>query len=501
MICEKCGTPLLNGKCPRCDQETIPSKKKKNYGMTIFAIMLSLISLGLLAGGFYIFTSPKTIVLQSITDWNSALKEATSTNSMLSKKIEDSDKVGVDFIYQIKFNSQLGFGLEDMNAHLFYNTNRKEELTQFFLDTSIGEENFLTLDTILKENTVYIQLKDIMDPYYFTSVPSSLSKGTSLSSLSVDETNQLIDIVTDDIRKMIQSEDLEKSTVNLNLGDQKKKTTKLTYHVTKQKLYQLLTSILEDVKKEDSLLTTFAEISNVKKDDFVKEIDQRIQSLKEDSKDSELFDYHVYYYGFNNIVMEEVTYQDLDIQYYKYANTKEIKIFDRVSQTNYFTFQSVKEKKQYKISGYLATYSYEGTYVEKEDNPSLNLEIHLNDTMTLMLFYSNQILNDNEQEITMTIGFKTPEIEMKKALELQGKIKYVFDESIDDSVLEGAVDLNDMTLEERNLIMERIQQNPFLSMLFSSLGFGNTVLDSGIDTGIDDDFLYDDFSVDSEFEM
>lgn len=506
MFCEKCGTPLLNGKCPKCDGEMVTTKQKKNYGMTIFAVLLSIISIGLLAGGFYLFTSPKTIVLQSITDWKNALKKVSSANSSLTNKMKESDAVGVDLSYQIQLNSQLGLGIDNMDAHLFYNSDQKEKLTQLSLDTSIGGENLLSLDTILKDSTVYVQLKDIMDKYYFTPIASTFSEEKSVTSLSDDEVNTLIDIVTDNMKKMIKSEDLEKSTVNLNLGDKEKKTTKITYHVTKQKVYQLLVSILEDVKKEDSLITTFAEISNTEKNDFVQKIEQSIQSLKDDSKDENLFDYHVYYYGFNNIVMQEIIYQELDVQYYKYSDTKELKIFDRNSQTNYFSFRGVKEKEQYKISGYLTTYSYEGTYVDKEKNPSLDLNIHLNDDMTLMLAFSNKVLNDNEQEFTMAIGFQTPEIEMKKAAELQGKIKYVYDESIDASVLDGAVDINEMTLEERNLIFERLQQNPFLSMLFSSIGFGGTDfiggtdLDSDVDMGIDDDFG-DDFSADYEFGL
>ncbi len=464
MYCEKCGALLVDGKCPNCDT-AVPSKKKRNVGMMVFAVLLSIISIGLLAGGFYLFTSPKTIVLQSITDWNSSLKKATSVDSTLSKKIEESDKLGMDLSYQLHFDTTLGLDIDDITAHMVYASEKNKKLAQLSFDSTIGDMDFLSLDAILKENTVYLKIKDIMDKYYFQELDSEMMESASYSALSVEDINQLIDIVTNNMKEMIDSENLDKTSETITLGEQEKKTTKITYHVTKTKMYQLIEAIFEDVKSEDSLVQNLAETLGITKEELIQMMDEDIQSMKKDTKEEDFFDYHVYYYGFNNIVMEEISDDEVALQYYHYDDTKEFHFFDKASQTNYLTVKSVKDKDTYQLSGYLTTYSFEGTYVEKEKESSLSLEIEVDDENTLMLNYTNRVVGDYERENTLSLGVKTSGVVIKNAVVLKGTVRFVFDQTIDTSVLEDAKDINLMTPEESALILEKMQQHPLFSMI------------------------------------
>lgn len=468
MNCEKCGSLLVNGKCPNCDVETELKKKGKNRNMAIFAVILSVISIGLLVGGFYMLSSPKTIVLQSISNWSKLLKEGTSSKeSKFLEKIASHDQVQLKENISFKADPMLELGFENMNINLLYNDDFKNKKSntnlQFLLD-----QNELDIDSFLANDKFYLNIKDIFDKYYYMDMEYT----SLIHDANKADSEKFIDIVFDAFKKEVNDQEFKKSKETISLGDKTKKTTKISYTVTYKKLYQVGINILNAIKEDKELM---ALMSNGQSEKEVKEqIDQLISIMESGKKEKEtvLFDYNVYYYGFNNIVMEEFDLEGTALQYYHYDQVDEIKVLDLASKNSYFTMKMEETKNETKISGFILTYPYQGSYVKKENSTTLKLSFDVGDGDQLTLDLEGKVEEDDnhyKEEMNLAIGGTDSGTRLDKVMELSLNMEYSFDQKMDTSVLDGATSFDAMTEEEQIKILEALETHPLLSSIFGKL--------------------------------
>jgi len=481
MNCEKCGALLVNGKCPNCDKETKSKKKTKNRNMAIFAVILSVISIGLLVGGFYVLSSPKTIVLQSISNWGNLLKEgASSKETKFLENITSHDQVQLKENISLKVDSILDLGFENADINILYNDDFKAKKSnmnlQFLLD-----QNQLDLDYFLMNDKMYMKLKDVFDKYYYT----DMEYVSFIHDANKVDSEKMIDIIFDALKNGVNDKDFKKSKETISLGDKTKKTTKISYNVTSKKLYQVGIDILTAIKNDKDLMALMS--NGQSKEEIASEIDQLISMLKQGLKEEEVhvFTYNVYYYGFNNIVMEEFDFDGTAFQYYHYDKIDEIKILDLASKNSYFTMKMEEEKNDTKISGFIVTYPYQGSYQKKDNSTTVKLSFDMGDGahLDLEMNGTNKESDNNYQEqIDIKIGGQENGTDLENMIQLSIKTEYSFDQKIDTSVTNGAVSFDAMTEEEQQNIWEALENHPIISPILDMFLESEEDGDDGLDS-------------------
>ncbi len=465
MYCEKCGASLIDGKCPNCEKgKETPKKRIKNRNMAIFAVILSVLSVGILVGSFFVLSSSKTIMFQSISNWNSLLKKSfTNEDNVLMEKIKSHDQVRLDESLSLTVDPSFDLGFEKASIKLGYNDDQKAKKSSFDLQLLL-DENELSLDGFLANNKLYLKIKDILEKYYYLDV-EYISFFKDTESLDYEK---FIDIVFDSLKENVEEKDFKKSKETIYLGDNTKKTTKISYTVTSKKLYQVLINILKKVSNDKELLLSIAETNDLSESEMKNQLEQSIRVLEAESEktNESLFDYNVYYYGFNNIVMEEIVADDTAIQYYHYDKTEELKIVDIPSKTNYFTMKTVEEKDSTSISGFIYTYEYQGTIKETDNTLDMKINFDFEEEGELVLEVTGRIKDEKtlyQTQVDIKVSGNIEDMDLGNGILLSMMIQYTFDQNIDTTGIKDATSFEDMTEEEQLQIFDSIENHPFIS--------------------------------------
>lgn len=495
MYCEKCGTLLIDGKCPNCNKDNEISKKRKNNrNITIFAIVLSIVSIGVLVGGFFVLSGPKTIVLQSISNWSGLLKKGLqSENRTIFKEMSSWDRTQLEESVSLQVDPIFNLGFDKANFKLTYNVDNKEKKSNFNLGLLVGE-NSLDLDGFLANNKFYLKIKDILDKYYYLDM-EYISLFEDSSEL---DSERLIDIIFENLKDSIDGKDCKKSKKSIALGDDTKKVTKISYKVTYQSIVQVVIDILEDIKNDKKLISDFSSLLEQTEDQTTSQMEVFILGLKSEQQkvDQFLFYYNVYYYGFNNIVMEELSDDEIAVQYYHYNQTEELKIVDIDSKTNYFTFKAIEETNNTKISGFILTYGYQGIYTNTDDKVSLKVTVDFGDKQTLTFEVNNDIKEQKDSyqsQINLKLNGSLGGMNFGNGIQLSLLTQYKIGQGVDTTVIEDATPIEEMTEEDQLQLLDKISKHPLISSItevFNAfIGRDSQLDDSGWDSSdLDDDF-------------
>ncbi|HIT22032.1 MAG TPA: hypothetical protein IAB56_03520 [Candidatus Scybalousia intestinigallinarum] len=490
MKCSDCGYDLKeeDKKFPRCGKEVNAShaekKPKKNHTVMILAIILSAVSIVLVAIGFQKFSSPKIVMLQSISNFAGNMKEAAEMlESNFMAQLSDQDKVKVDGTLELEVDPSLGLNMDPLTMDFVYAEDSSKKNSTIDLSVLMGENGLFDLDMIMADSKLYFDLKEITETYYYT----DFDYVSLFEDVATIDYSKLIDIVKDNFTEQIDQDKIEKSKEEISLGDKEKNTTKLSYRITNKMINDTLSGILEDIKNDKNLLENLAKMSGLTTEEFSASIDEALDGM-ENIEAETYFYYNVYYYGFNNIVMEELADDSTSIQYYHYDQTKEFVVLSEGQEM--FYIQMVENGDKTDIDGNLAGYTFSGSYQEQKNGLVMDLTINIGtDQITLSLVSSRE--DSAEQfhstaEINLTGNLQG--VDLGEGMTVRCDLVYTYGEDVEIPDLSGARDANAMTEEEMNTIITNIQNHPFLSMVYESL------MNSASETDNYDDSIYEDYT-------
>ncbi len=465
MYCEKCGSILMDGECPNCKGDLTRKKgDNRNRNMAIFAVILSVLSIGLLAIGFSVLSSPKTIVLQSVSNWGSLLKSGFKSNdTSITKKIMEHHQIQLEESLSLEIDPILNLGFEKANFKIDYRDDRQLKKSKIdfgmFLD-----QNELNLDAFIASDKFTFKIKDVLEKYYYF----DFSYVSFFKDVETIDSKRMIDIIIDSLKDGIEEKDLKKSKATILLGDDAKKTNKISYEVTSKKLVQMVIDILEKIKKDKELILSISDFYDQEELLILVQIDQMIQLLEaeKNQKSETLFYYNVYYYGFNNIVMEEFSLDDTALQYYHYGEVHEIKLVDVKSKTNYFTMKMKKEKESVAISGFILTYEYHGVFEKNDRSTLLKMDFDFGEKGVIHLEFTESIKEENDiyqSQFDMTAYGNLVDIDLGNGVKISSNLQYTFDQEVDIPEIDDAINVNEMTEEEQFQFFDSLHNHPFLS--------------------------------------
>lgn len=430
------------------DQE---QNKKQNRKVTLFACLLSFLSIGLLVFGFTLVSSDKVVMLQSISNLSSRFNQALDSDSLLLDKISSSNNVG------IRLNMNTNYQDSTSTLLLDYLENKEDKKSRLDFTVSKENEKILDLDMSLYQKNLYFFIENITPGYYYT----AFNYYSLLSSLSSSDSDKLLSLLKESVTDYIDNDSITSQKVNITYHGKSKKVNKLTYQITNKTVYDILASFIHSVQTDTSLYNNVSSYLKLSKEELDEKCNQLLTQIGKDNK-TVLYNYRVYYYGFNQIVsyeLEDVTnkvvlkYQkdDKDILEVKKEDT--VVLFINISKNkNQYDFEGfINSDKKYDFTGNIKNNTITVFYHDNEDSYqfSLTLKEDIKDNSFSYDYDINLLLN-KETVFTSKINFT-----------------YYFNEKIEDINYTNSTSISDITEEDFNTILEQLKNHPLYDLISS----------------------------------
>lgn len=430
------------------DQE---QNKKQNRKVTLFACLLSFLSIGLLVFGFTLVSSDKVVMLQSISNLSSRFNQALDSDSLLLDKISSSNNVG------IRLNMNTNYQDSTSTLLLDYLENKEDKKSR--LDFTISKENekILDLDMSLYQKNLYFFIENITPSYYYT----AFNYYSLLSSLSSSDSDKLLSLLKESVTDYIDNDSITSQKVNITYHGKSKKVNKLTYQITNKTVYDILASFTHSVQTDTSLYNNVSFYLKLSKEELDEKCNQLLTQIGKDNK-TVLYNYRVYYYGFNQIVsyeLEDVTnkvvlkYQkdDKDILEVKKEDTVVLSINISKNKNQYDFEGFINSDKKYDFTGNIKNNTITVFYHDNEDSYqfSLTLKEDVKDN-SFSYDYDINVLLNKEIVFTSKINFT-----------------YYFNKKIEDINYTNSTSISDITEEDFNTILEQLKNHPLYDLISS----------------------------------
>ena len=438
-----------------------PNIKGNNGFLKVVIIILVVAILGV--AGFFGYKyfgssiSPKTKVLTSTKDFlekNSFIANTTELYSFINNgytlNLDASVKV------KDKTNDLFNFGVAGSivnnvkSKQLYYDLNLKSE-----------DKNLISINGIEKDEKLYFKLKDVFNKYYYTEFIYEEIYNSGSDRLVKDITNGIVESISEE--KFVSSN--ETKTINgksMNLE-------KISLSLKESEIIDILINVMSKLKSDEEGLK-FIVTEDLSLDEIKKSLDDAIKMLDESKKnitdDKVVLTYNTYLNN-NNCMLLEILADEFSFVIEGY-------------DTGTFNFKADDED------------IFKGTFSKDEISITL-VESNVN----FKIKYSINSSSNNIKEVyNITVTYEEGTILVDLTLDMNDKTDIP---SID---LSGAKDIEDITDEEQEEIIEKLKDLPLIGD-YLSMYSNNYDLDYSIDSD-DYDFDFDtnleDSSTDYDFD-
>ncbi len=440
------------------------NNNKQNHKVTIFAILLSMLSLGVLIIGFIIVSSDKVVMLQSISNLYNRISGSFEDEFVLVNKISNSKECGINT------KNIITIGKDSYNLNVNYLENRFDNKSR--LDFTISYlENIFSSSYVIDNNILYTFIENVTGDYYY--VPDQNYNYISfLKNLSQTDYEKILALLKEEINNMISNDKIRKEKINIKYNDTSKKVTKLTYNMTKDDVKSIINTLIKEVKKDKSLTKNILSLLDTDASKFKSYLDEYFTKIDNNDKEY-VYSYSTYYYGFNKIVKYDF-YSHLDdllISYLDQKNDGKVIIkngddtilnltidstgtnFKFDGNISYIIDKLGMDKNNYFVNLFTKNFSgsYDGTHLELLIDEDENNKLKINLTLNLDTIDNIYKYNSNLSVSRVT--------DKKNILyNVASEIEFVFDKKIDVDFT-NSINYQELTEEEKKLIEDNLNNN------------------------------------------
>ena len=419
---------------------------KQNRKVMIFACILSVISIVLLTLGFFLVSSDKVVLLQSISNLFNKYSDISADNSVLIDKITSSKNAGL--------TTDIMVNIADLKASLKldYLENKDQKKTNIDLYLDVEDEEMFDANIVLSDDKTHLFIENLTPNYYHT----DFEYITMLPELKSSDYEQITTLLKDTIIDYIDNEDITKEKVTISYNGKDKKVNKLTYEITNKTIKDIVSQFFDSIKKDKTLLEKIATYFDMTTTEIETSMNEILSSLS--YEEEILYNYCVYYYGFNKIVGYEVEEVKTEtVIEYKIQDTESINIYSGEEQE--LNIDITLKNKEYAFEGFIKTdeekLTFTGTIIGNV------ITINVEDMKCIVTYNSNE--NDFYYEYNITLYSVVDDVETEEA-NIKIIAKYYFDEEID-VILDNSKDVEDITEDELNTIYNNLMNHPLYTLI------------------------------------
>ena len=429
-------------------------KNKQNRKVTIFALFLSLVSVGVLIFGFLLVSSNKVILLQSLSNIYNKINIFQDNNIPLLDKISDSKNNGIKSLINVKTDKDI------FNLSLDYLENANDNKSRLDLAVKYLDDEIINGNIVLEDSKVYFFLKGITEDYYYT----NFNYQSFIRSLTTSEYNQIMEYIKDAVVEVVKNDDIKKEKVTVKYNDKDKKVNKLTYRIGYKQLSKMFDNFTKSLKSDKKLYKKIAAYLEISTNELDESLDLISSMIPKDDK--KLVEYNVYYYGFNKIFRYDLKLisNDMTLSYQenKDNNTFRFGIADKslsdlvikTDGTYEFSIHDIPNLDDYSIKG---NYSDNKVTVDYEDK---NLSIVRNTSEKDNTFISNNTIILSDENDSVTIDINTT---------------YYFDKQVKFTST-NSKNIDDITEEDTTLLLSNLKDSKIYELISNNEKLSNMLL-------------------------
>ena len=368
-------------------------------GKKVVSILLFIVSIAMIGSGVYLMNSKKYI-------FETAVKEVFENLTKSGEDIFLLDELGSSDKYRITTDTSLtmmGEEFASVNGDLYISNNN----LYLNIDSSLAGEDFIGLEGLVDEERIYFKLKEIMENFYYDEITSTVDDAVSMNDLSTiedierDEINLLINLLRDSILKDLKDEDLDKTSVTLNLGSEEFKTSKISFGISEKRFIQIMINYLDAISNDTEAIRVLQKIDSEITKETIDEAKTTLEEGIEQYGEEDILSFAFYLEGFNNIRRVELSTAGsgevdsiatgvLSITFDTYTNSDNKKVNDFNIVQNEMTLISMEE-------------------VYNTDN-DINITIEFNDGEQIAKFSGNMTREDNGTTVNLNALLDDEEI-------------------------------------------------------------------------------------------
>ena len=444
-------------------------REKQNHKVTLFAILLSVISLGVLVFGFTIVSSDKVVMLQSLSNLYNKANLIFEDDLILLDKIASTDKVGINS------KNTLTVGDDQYNLNLNYLENASDKLSTLNMSL-LHDEDSLSTSLVFDKEHRYFSIKDITPDYYYYE-EENYSYNNVFRSLSSNDYDKVLSLLKEVVDNQIDNSKIKKEKVVINYDGKDKKVNKLTYEIDYNELKTIVTKFVANILKDKELYNNISNVLNGK-DGLRKYLDEYLDNFKDIN--GNILSYSTYYYGFNKIVQYEFhsNVDNITINYKEGKTNDDIRItkdedtllnINIYKATNKYTFNGnlsyfIKESNLNDTWLFdLLSNNFSGTY----NNKNLELNIETETPLRINFSFTNGVLDGVYKYNTNLKVMTKVDEEEKEMFNLVSEIEFIFDKKIDTDITGSILITNDS--EEEKQMNELLKTNPIYQEIISKI--------------------------------
>ena len=442
--------------------EVINSNKITPRTIISSIIMLLLIIL-LVVLTLYV-KNPKVILFKNISNIYNSLLENNNENTILKSILYNSN---------ISISSKVIVNLNDEEKNnVVLNTKYiedKEKKTGYLnIDSSISNEDLISLNSIMKDNKIYFKLKKLTEKYYYTDYKFV----SILSNTTNDDIKYMLDIVKESITKNVKESEFIEEKTTIKINNKEEKVRKISFEITNKLISNIINDSLSEIKQDDKAMKILSENLEISINDLNQSIDGIIRDLNGNNSDStSKIDYNIYVKGLNKVIKQELVIDTNSIEYYEYDNTKEMKL---LSYNQSFAEIKIIGNETGKITGILDGLVLTGEYSQNKISLNLKPEGYtINDNKISFVIEISETLNNNEYKnnIDLSCQIINEGINMLDVdVIIENTIKNEEMPKID---ISNSKDINQITEEEQTRITNKIMNIPLIQELMGTYTHNN----------------------------
>lgn len=283
------------------DTSFVPKKKKKKT----LKVLICLLVVALLAGGglaFYYFTNntPTKAFTKAIDQF---------TDGLIGNLDNDvkTEKGTVKVQAKVKTSSldssmmQLVDLLADTDLVLKYELDRDNKIFNFDMDVNYEGRELIGVDATMDEYNMYFRF-DESQKY----LKAALEEGQNVFEIfkSMDDTKEIVNGLSKALKSSLKDKYFEKESDEITIDGDDVKVTKNTLILNKDNFLDILNDVIDNVNKDDDLLKVLAKATDMDKE----ELKNALQMAKANLISSSVEDFptikiSIYTKGFNNDIV------------------------------------------------------------------------------------------------------------------------------------------------------------------------------------------------------
>lgn len=428
----------------------------QNRKLTIFACILSVVSIGLLVFGFLAVSSSKVILLQSVSNLFNKLDYVDKSSKKLTDKIISSSDVGV------RSNVKVSSDFLNGSIAIDYLENKKDKKSELDLDFNINEQKLIGANFNFSDDKLHMFVDDITPNYYYVA-----QEFVSLTSgLNSSDSDKIVALLKESVTDYIDNDDIAKKKETVTYNGKDKKVNKLTYKVTNKVIKDIVSNFIASIKKDKELFNKIAKVSNITKDELNTLFDEFLESLNYETEVS-LFNYNIYYYGFNKIIRYETVDLDNNMTLqYKVEEKESISLLENSEAILYL--EIVKAKKGHTYNGYVADSGIKNNFSGSVTDNTLTLIMDSDGSKVKVVIDSIDNQKENSYKFDIKL-FNVINNQEEKLIEISVDLEYYFGEKIKTN-LGNSVDINNISEEDMMTIYTNLSNHPLYQLIAGLTG-------------------------------